>query len=298
MRDFDAISMGAARDILSHLDLLVLYHEEWESGFMRAMICNTHVSDEYLAVDAHETCRFGVWLYQDLHESLKNSNIVNDIKLIHRNMHLAFRDVFTSWKTHGSVSVQAYDEAHTKKMAFNLSVITMQSMIYDYLFQVDPLTKTLNRTKLLSTLERERNRIAETKEICSVVMVDIDHFKRINDTFGHAVGDTVLVQTSLFLSSSLRPMDILFRYGGEEFLMYLPSVGKTEALSALNRIRETLANNRQIVGESEDVTITASFGVTALDPLADIATSIDRADQALYEAKRRGRNQVVWLPEE
>ncbi len=295
MRHFNRVSVGEARDILNHLDLLVLYHDDWASHFMRAIICNEDLGDTYISTDSHETCRFGHWIHHELNKSLQDTPIVKDIKYIHKNMHLSFREIFLTWKTEKKVSTQDFDEANTKKTAFKLSVSTMQFMIYDYLFQVDPLTKTLNRTKLLSTLERERNRIAETGETCSIVMVDIDHFKSINDTYGHTVGDTVLVQTSLFLSSSLRPMDIIFRYGGEEFLMYLPGVGKKEALLILNRVRENLSNNKLIIATGKDIKITASFGMTTLTPHAEISESVDKADQALYAAKNSGRNRVVWM---
>ena len=295
MQYFKRVSVGEARDVLNHLDLLMLYHDDWVSNFMRAIICHERLGDEYIAVDSYDTCRFGRWLVNDMGESLRDVPIVSDIRLIHKNMHLAYRNIFLRWEKQKEISTADFDEANTKKTAFKLSVSTMQFMIYDYLFQVDPLTKTLNRTKLLSTLERERNRIAETKESCSIVMVDIDHFKVINDTYGHAAGDMVLVQTSLFLSSSLRPMDVIFRYGGEEFLMYLPNVAKTEALSILERVRENLAKNNVMIETGQNIKVTASFGVSALDPFVEISMSVDKADRALYIAKNNGRNQVVWV---
>ena len=296
MQHFDSrISTGEARDILNRLELLTLYHDGWVSGFFRAIICGEPLEDEFAASDSHQACRFGHWLDHDIHDALREAPIVSDIRLIHQSMHVAYKNLLTKWQEEGAVSAAEYDEANVKKTAFQLSVSTMQFMIYDYLFQVDPLTKTLNRTKLLSTLERERNRISETGEESAIVMVDIDHFKRINDTFGHVVGDTVLVQVALFLSMSLRPMDIVFRYGGEEFLVYLPGVGRKEAVSILDRVRTNLANNQILLDVGEAVTITASFGSAALAPDAEIGLSIEKADQAMYLAKNGGRNRVVWL---
>ncbi|MEO5348045.1 MAG: diguanylate cyclase [Magnetococcus sp. YQC-3] len=296
MQHFDGrISTGEARDLLNRLELLTLYHDGWVSGYLRAIICGEPMETEYATSDSHQTCRFGHWLEYDIHDALREAPIVSDIRLIHQSMHTAYNNLLSTWQERGSVSAAEYDEANVKRTAFQLSVSTMQFMIYDYLFQVDPLTKTLNRTKLLSTLERERNRISETGEESAIVMVDVDHFKRINDTFGHAVGDMVLIQVALFLSSSLRPMDIVFRYGGEEFLVYLPGVGKKEAVSILERVRANLANNQILLDVGESVRITASFGSTALAPDAEIGLSIEKADQAMYLAKNGGRNRVVWL---
>ncbi|MBF0401069.1 MAG: diguanylate cyclase [Magnetococcales bacterium] len=296
MPHFDnRISMGEARDLLNRLELLTLYHDEWVSGFLRSIICNEPPDTSCLAADSHRTCRFGHWLEQEIHDALRTAPIVSDIRLIHENMHAAYRKLLLTWQEDGRVLAKDYDEASVKKMAFQLSVSTMQFMIYDYLFQVDPLTKTLNRTKLLSTLERERNRISETGEKSAIAMVDIDFFKKVNDTYGHVVGDTVLVQVSLFLSTSLRPMDIIFRYGGEEFLLYLPGVGKKDAVTILDRIRVNLAENRILLETGNEICITASFGVSSLDPNTEIALSVDKADQALYMAKKGGRNRVVWL---
>lgn len=296
MQHFDnRISMGEARDLLNRLELLTLYHDSWVSEFLRAIVCDELLAEENTSSTSHQTCRFGHWLEHEIHDALRETPIVSDIRLIHENMHTAFRNLLLAWQTEKRVSAADYDEANVKKMAFQLSVSTMQFMIYDYLFQVDPLTKTLNRTKLLSTLERERNRIFETGEQSSLAMVDIDFFKKVNDTYGHTMGDTVLIQVSLFLSTSLRPMDIIFRYGGEEFLVYLPGVGKKDAVAILDRIRINLAANHIALEMGEEIQITASFGVSPLDPQSEIALSVDKADQALYLAKNGGRNRVVWL---
>ena len=132
-------------------------------------------------------------------------------------------------------------------------------------------------------------------------MIDIDYFKRVNDTWGHAVGDLVLKSVGQVLRDSCRVYDVPGRYGGEEFCIVLPEtrIGNTTAVA--ERIRQRLAESRFDVGDSR-VEITASIGIAGLDSVADegIVTSaalIERADRALYSAKHRGRNRVeIWPP--
>ncbi|MEO5330637.1 MAG: diguanylate cyclase [Magnetococcus sp. YQC-5] len=295
MNEFKKFPFSEARDVLYQLDLMLFYHDEWFSNFTRGIICDQPLGDEYIAEDAYQACRFGQWLYGNIDAKVKQTLIVQDIELIHKNMHLKFRDCYLKWMTHKTDIKKEYDEALIKRTAFKLTVNTLQFMIYDYLLQTDPLTKTFNRTKLLSTLERERNRIEETGENCAVVMADIDHFKHVNDQYGHAVGDMVLVQTSVLLRNILRPMDLVFRYGGEEFLLYLPGVDKKAALIILDRLRARIAENSIMISEDKTINITISFGGSRLDPGAEIAESVRKADEALYLAKTGGRNRVEWV---
>jgi diguanylate cyclase (GGDEF)-like protein len=124
-------------------------------------------------------------------------------------------------------------------------------------------------------------------------MADIDHFKDINDRFGHLVGDKVLVTVAHLLQQGVRASDVCGRYGGEEFLLVLPKANTDTAVELAERLRLQLASIS--VPELGRTTVTASFGVTEVDPLAESVSAdaiIRRADEALYTAKRNGRNQV------
>jgi diguanylate cyclase (GGDEF)-like protein len=126
-----------------------------------------------------------------------------------------------------------------------------------------------------------------------LVLADIDHFKNINDTYGHQVGDTVLISIANILTSSSRPMDIIFRYGGEEFLLYLPGTTMDAAKIALERIRTAIQKHRTQTELIQMVKVTMSFGATILKKNQPIQDSISFADKALYQAKETGRNKVV-----
>ena len=153
----------------------------------------------------------------------------------------------------------------------------------------DPLTGLYNRLRLNDLLPHEIARADRTQSALSVVMYDIDHFKTINDRFGHGTGDKVLAGLSKTVAGQLRVTDHLVRWGGEEFLLVLPDTGAEEARHVAEKLREVIANKRI----DEVGVITSSFGVAEYMPREAMADLIARADQALYRAKTSGRNRVA-----
>ena len=163
----------------------------------------------------------------------------------------------------------------------------------------DSLTGLYNRWYVMEKIDSEMNRSLRHGSPVSLIMMDIDHFKRVNDSFGHSAGDRVLRSVGQVLRDSCRVYDVAGRYGGEEFCIVLPEtkVGNTTVVA--ERIRERLAASRFDVGE-ESVVVTASIGIAGIESIeAEDGLSplslIDRADQALYSAKHHGRNRVeMW----
>ncbi|MCG6962915.1 MAG: GGDEF domain-containing protein, partial [Acidobacteria bacterium] len=159
------------------------------------------------------------------------------------------------------------------------------------LANTDPLTGLAIRR----SFERVLHRLAARGEHFAVIMLDLDWFKRVNDELGHRAGDEVLLDLAEVLQGSLRPLDSAVRYGGEEFVVLLPSVSSPEAAAVAERIRRTL-EQRRLVFEGHEIRYTASFGVaeSAAEPgLGDPMEVVWQADAALLAAKRAGRNQVV-----
>ena len=163
----------------------------------------------------------------------------------------------------------------------------------------DPLTKVYNRGYLDEKLIHEVKRAFRFERPLSLIMLDIDHFKIINDTFGHLTGDQVLVECARLMSTSVRKeIDWVARYGGEEFVVVLPETPLTGARIAAERFRNRLASH-VIDANGTELRVTASFGVTSFTPscqqenLTMAAALLERADQCLYQAKKEGRNRVV-----
>ncbi|MDX2510641.1 MAG: diguanylate cyclase [Desulfobacterales bacterium] len=164
------------------------------------------------------------------------------------------------------------------------------------LANTDALTGLLNRRAFMHRMEAEIHWAARRQEPFSLIMADIDHCKRVNDTYGHQAGDFVLKEFANLLVTSTRPYDLIARYGGEEFIFCLPGTDSVQSQLAAERICHKVAENMIVLaGQSESIRITASFGVAVFSPGSDdtIDAVIKRADDALYKAKLEGRNCVV-----
>jgi diguanylate cyclase (GGDEF)-like protein len=162
----------------------------------------------------------------------------------------------------------------------------------------DPLTELLNRRAIFDTLKREISRTRRTDKPITVILADIDHFKTINDTYGHKTGDVVLVATAKILLECVRPYDSVGRIGGEEFLIVLPECDTSGGITVADRIRSAVGDQKILISDKTH-TITISLGVATIPAHQPVDQDmlISAADQALYRAKRKGRNQVQANPE-
>lgn len=159
--------------------------------------------------------------------------------------------------------------------------------------ETDPLTGVLNRRAFAAKAQKEIERARRYKRHISAILLDLDHFKQVNDKFGHLCGDKVLVELAEIISPCLRTIDCLSRHGGEEFLILLPETDDLEAVQIAERLRRRIEDH-EIQYEAERFKVTSSFGVASWDAEEnDINATIHRADQALYMAKHKGRNQVI-----
>ncbi|MFC1747854.1 diguanylate cyclase [Pseudomonadota bacterium] len=158
----------------------------------------------------------------------------------------------------------------------------------------DPLTAAMNRGGITDALTQELDRSQREKSEFSVVMLDLDYFKRVNDTYGHIAGDKVLNETVKRLRANIRIYDSLGRYGGEEFLIIMPNTDRSNAMKQAERVRRAISD--EPMDTSEGIfNVTISIGVHVFNPQNgdDAESAIKSADQALYEAKNAGRNCVM-----
>lgn len=157
----------------------------------------------------------------------------------------------------------------------------------------DPLTGLINRRVLVKRLASEIEHIGEGKDTFCILMFDLDRFKRINDNYGHLIGDKVLKATAAILQTGLRDQDIVARFGGEEFVAVLPNCRSEEAIAIAERIRASCYSTHITAPNGDDIQLSTSVGVTEYEPGEAIEVTLNRADESLYKAKELGRNRVI-----
>ena len=165
-----------------------------------------------------------------------------------------------------------------------------------HLSVTDHLTGISNRRMLLSELQTAHGKVQSESGTYSLLMIDVDHFKKVNDTYGHAMGDEVLKRLTQLIKGELRPHDHICRYGGEEFAVLLPDTSIGGAFSTAERIR-TSAKSQRIEADGNSIQISISVGATQIDSRDEnYDTALARADSALYQAKELGRDRVIIQP--
>lgn len=181
------------------------------------------------------------------------------------------------------------------RLSVGVRIVQMQRDLLK-LLHWDPLTNALNRRAALERLDEEIKRSTHSHAPLSIAMLDIDHFKQINDTHGHLVGDMVLKEVVTRIFHSVASYDLIGRYGGDEFILLFPNTKLTDATLTCNQIKNSLSHN-PITSANLTLFVTVSIGVTSQNGHASLAdTLIHHADDALYKAKRQGRNQVYKFP--
>jgi diguanylate cyclase (GGDEF)-like protein len=201
--------------------------------------------------------------------------------------HLAIRKLITELESKNAEL--SYEIAERKKYQADLERLAI----------MDPLTNIYNRRFFFERATKEIERSKRSASPIALTLFDIDHFKKVNDTHGHLVGDQVLVNLAQLCQDEIRTVDILARYGGEEFIILMPDSTLEAAKNAAERLREKVAKTNLTEGKI-DLRITISLGVSAWDSVEEIDLEhfIDQADQALYQSKAGGRNRVTVFSKE
>lgn len=281
---------------LEDLDRGIINHTHWLKDLHRSLICeDEQPSANDVKTDAHCHCNFGLWFYNSEHQELDQLELFQQIGHQHQAMHALARQILLKRKTETFVSSVDYNTFIESVIDFKLAIRRLQNTIIEEVCVIDHLTGCFNRQSMATKLSQEHERVTRKGGCCALVMIDVDHFKQVNDTYGHAVGDEVLRGIAERFSAQLRSYDYLFRYGGEEFLVCLPDSDGKSAEQLMERLRLDLAESPLMLGDGTELCITASFGVSHLTPNKNIEDTMLEADHALLFAKSSGRNRVhLW----
>lgn len=288
------LSHDELRRAVHELEQALYNHGKWAEALFSTLICRLPADERDLEVDAHKRCSMGQWLYSPHSEVLTSHPGFEELRTEHERMHHCARLLLAAMMENEPIEPEACTGFNNALERMRLEAVGMKREFQDALNNLDPLTSTFNQVSLLTKLREERELVKRGLHECCLAMIDLDNFKSVNDTYGHAVGDRVLTTVAQYLLTNLRPYDRVFRYGGEEFLLCLPGVAQDSGLQIVEKLREGLAEMQHESGEGT-FSVTVSCGLTLLDPDFKVEQSIDRAEKALYFAKNSGRNKtILW----
>lgn len=277
---------------LEELEENLGHHLTWAERLNRSFACRIPADPEVTSKNAHCECRLGQWLLGRGKEYFGHSPRFKIITAAHEATHDKAREMATSLKEGKTIQPEHYD-------AFLESLKTLQSEIRAthgelsaLINSADPLTGAENRISMRARLEERIRACGDSPTHSWFVMMDLDHFKKVNDTYGHPTGDAVLAGVAATVRANIRSNDLFFRYGGEEFLICIDRVDETRIAEIADRLRLSIAQRKFTGPGGQSFTVTASFGVLQLVRGISMSEALNRADSALYQAKDDGRNCV------
>ena len=287
------ISKDAISSAVAELDRALYMHELWAEEIYTALVCHLHPDDRDLRPDAHRQCRFGQWYYSVGDTALARHRGFAEVEVEHKRMHEYAASLLAAVAKGEPVSPQAHERFVSAMKRTRLEIQTLKQELEVSLYNIDPLTGVPGRVEMLGKIREQQEYVTRGVHSCVVAMLDVDRFKSVNDTYGHPTGDNVLVEICRHAQANLRPYDMMFRYGGEEFVLCLPDRDLAPGRDVCERLRGALAELEHRGNDGKPFAVTVSIGVAALEAGASVETAIDRADQALLVAKKSGRDKVV-----
>lgn len=238
---------------------------------------------------------FAAWFKSAIKALPSDQPSTDKLAVLHDQLHTLARLVLMKTPDGRPVEPKDYESVIAKYMELMQGLRRLERAFAVAASGLDLLTGLRSRVGLQEDLVREACRFIRTGKSFCIAMMDIDHFKLINDSYGHDAGDKVLAAVADHVSRSVRAFDDAYRLGGEEFLLCLKEADLATGLKVLERLRASLEKLPIALTDGSVINITASFGLTASDKDLPIEQLLHRADQALYRAKNQGRNAIVVL---
>ncbi len=276
---------------LGELSTALTNHTIWTKSIHRTLICGSKPASKNLCSSAHHLCQFGQWYYGNVDAILKKMELFSVIGELHVSLHDKARDLLEIKMQHREITPQQYDDFINSVHSFRMAIQDLELDLINKACSIDQLTGVWNRYAMYNKLAHEHERLRRHGNPCVIALLDFDHFKEINDAHGHLAGDHVLKASMQFIRENIRSNDMIFRYGGEEFLMVLPEANLSEATDLMNRLRTDL-KQLAVVYKDKTIHFTVSVGLAAMSADIDEHDTIELADHAMFKAKMAGRDCV------
>lgn len=276
------------------LDAAVEAHMDWSRRILRCAVLHATPGEDVLDPMAHTLCRFGVWFSANRSAfEVLDAASAQRLEVVHQTMHDAIRSLCNQ-VIGGQPGLTGDLDAFEASQAELISLLARyKTLMLSSAVRSDPLTglplrDTIDHDFALCQKEARRNR-----SLLYVVMIDVDHFKPINDTYGHQTGDQVLRHVAHTLQQGVRGGEPLYRFGGEEFLWLMKCRSPEEARKSARRILAAVGTTPVPIDDGETLRLTITLGLAQVGEMEDLSSAIRRADLALYQGKQDGRNRYV-----
>ncbi len=283
-----------ADNLIAELDAAVEAHINWTRQILRCVLLRSIPGEDVLHLQAHTLCHFGGWFMANRdHFEMLDVSSSERVEAAHQTMHDAIRSICNNvmaGKPGQESDLEAFELSQSELLVL---LARFKTLILSTAVRHDPLTQLPLRYGIENDFVLYQKEARRNRTLLYVVMIDADHFKSINDTYGHPVGDRVLRHLAGTLKQSLRDDEPLYRYGGEEFLWLLKCKSATEARQSARRVLAIVGTTPIPINDNDVLRLTVTIGLAQVRESEDLANAIARADQALYEGKRNGRNQFV-----
>lgn len=267
----------------------------WTRRIVRCAVLRTAPGDDVLDPLAHTLCRFGGWFTANRQQfEALDPAATQRLETVHETMHDAIRSICTCIMSGQSGQSGDLDTFEASQAELISLLANFKTLILSRAVRSDPLTGLPLRYGIENDFGLYQKEARRNRALLYVVMIDIDHFKRINDTYGHPVGDQVLRHLVDTMKLTLRSNEPLYRYGGEEFLWLLMCKSAEEAKQSARRVLAKVGTTPVPVSEDETCRMTITLGLAQVGDAEDLSSAVRRADLALYEGKRLGRNRYVF----
>ncbi|MEE8394277.1 MAG: diguanylate cyclase, partial [Rhodospirillales bacterium] len=234
-KKFPALNTQEAEEIVRELGRALDVHREWTIKFRTMLVCRTKPKAADLNAGSHRKTVFGKWYFGGVNPNLRDHPNFKVVGKNSRLMHDAARRLARLVLDDADIKPAQYQTFIKSNDRFQRSVRKLLSEAWDFLRFTDPLTGVMTRATMKPRLEAEQERSRRTGQPCAVAMMDLDRFKKVNDTHGHRAGDRVLKAIAGYAHDNLRRYDQVFRYGGEEFVLLLPNTTIINAKRVLDR---------------------------------------------------------------